>query len=228
MIRTKNKTWKKIFDEEYSSKYFKTIEDKYNKEINKKQIVYPNNNDIFKAFDLTNFNKIKVIIIGQDPYYSICKKTTIPFANGLAFSVNKGCNIPSSLKNIFKLLKIESSHGDLTNWAKQGVFLLNTNLTVTKGKPNSHKFWKKFTDNIIQHISNDLDNVIFVLWGNNALSKKKFIDEDKHHIFISSHPSPLSFKRPLKTYSSFNESDVFNKINKKLIELNKKPINWEI
>jgi len=225
MITIKNKSWKKIFDEEQSSEYYKTINNKYNKSI-ENNIVYPEKENIFKAFELTNFNNIKVVIIGQDSYYSLCKKANIPFANGLAFSVNKECNLPPSLKNIFKQLNYNRTNGDLTDWAKQGVLLLNTQLSVVKGKPNSHRFWKKFTDNIITHINDKLNNVIFVLWGGNALKKLKIIDQDKHHLFISSHPSPLGFKKKLKTYQPFYNSDIFNNINKKLKELNKKQIKW--
>ena len=202
--------------------YFKKIIHKYEDSLSH-NIVFPHKKDIFKSFEITN---IKVVIIGQDPYYSKCKKTNIPYANGLAFSVNSQCNIPSSLKNIFKELDYNRTNGDLTDWTNQGVFLLNTQLSVIQGKPNSHKFWNKFTDNVIKYISDNYNDIIFVLWGGNSLKKKKLIDDNKHHLFITSHPSPLSYKKTLKNYPMFYGYNIFNKINDKLTQLNKNIINW--
>ncbi len=179
---------------------------------------YPEKQNIFKAFELTPFQDIKIVILGQDCYYSECVKTKQPYATGLAFSVPKECTIPKTLQNIFKKLKdetnVDNKHGDLTAWAKQGILLLNTQLTVQKGKPNTHKFWNRFTDAIIREISTELDNVVFVLWGTNAMNKQHLIDKRKHHVIITSHPSPLSCYRKLKNYSSFNEFGLFSEIEK--------------
>ena len=188
----------------------------------KKYVIYPPNEDVFNVFKHSDFKYIKVVILGQDPYHGEGQAT------GLCFSVPSGFKKPPSLRNIFKEIKSDigsesiCSDGDLTPWAKQGVLLLNTALTVRKGKPNSHKkFWSPYTDKIIKHISdNSDDGIIFILWGNNAIRKRKFIDEKRHHIFSGVHPSPLS------AYRGFFGSKVFTKVNTKLAEMGKMPILW--
>jgi uracil-DNA glycosylase len=224
MFDFENLKWKDFLENESKKNYFKNIYEKYIFS-KKDNIIYPSEDYIFNVFNL-DINDIKVVILGQDPYYNLCKKTNEPFAMGLSFSVNPNCNIPKSLKNIFKKIKNNKINGDLTNWSKQGVFLLNTQLTVIKNKPNSHKFWNKFTDKVIQYINDELDDIIFVLWGNNSLKKEKLINKNKHHIIISSHPSPLSFKRKLKDYPSFNEINCFELINNYLKNKNKEMIEW--
>lgn len=220
----KNKTWKEFLKKQKLQKYFNDIIIKYkNKKHN--NVIYPNEKDIFKAFELTDLNKIKVVIVSQDPYFSKCDKSNLPFANGLAFSVNKKCELPQTLKNIFDELNYDRKDGDLSDWASQGVFLLNSQLTVTKGKPNSHRYWKKFTDNVIKYISDNIDNVVFVLMGRNALNKKQFIDR-KHSIIVTSHPSPNSCSRKLQSYQKFCGSNIFYQINKELKKMNKKQIKW--
>lgn len=232
-----NNDWNDILQNEFKQPYFENIKKNYylSKEL-AKQVnlrIFPKEEDIYRTFELTPLNKLKIVILSQDPYASICSKTKIPYANGLAFSTQKECKtIPKSLQNIFSELKndlnIYNTSTDLTYWAKQGILLLNTQLTVIEKNPNSHDFWNKFTDNIIKFISENCENIIFVIWGNNSLKKTKFIDSKKHHIFISSHPSPLSVNKSLKNYNSFFGSKIFSKINNKLKELNKTLIDWNL
>ena len=222
--------WKDFFIKEMGEDYFKDIETKF-KESSKKTLIHPRKKQIFRAFHLTPLSKIKVIILGQDPYPGQCKKTKKPFANGLAFSVNKSCSIPMSLRNMYKELDRVGikppKTGELEPWAKQGVFLINTQLSVEQGNANSHKFWNKFTDNVIKYISSLNKNLVFVLMGGNALKKYKLIKKNKNtKLVITSHPSPLSHKRTLKSYPSFTGSDIFLNINKKLKELGQESINW--
>ena len=182
--------------------------------------IYPYHlNDIFKVFNLTKLQDIKVVIIGQDPYHSNKFQ-----ANGIAFSVNKGVSIPPSLRNILKELNYNCVNSDLSKWVEQGVFLLNTSLTVKQKHPNSHaNIWNKFTDHIIDIISKNCKNVIFVAWGSYALEKFKNIDKSKHNLLFSSHPSPLSC---YKTQFPFIGSKIFLKINEILKNKNLKEINW--
>ena len=151
-----NNDWGKILLDEFKKPYFKNIETKF-LESAEKHFIYPKKKNIFRAFKLTPISKLKVIILGQDPYPGSCRKTNKPYANGLAFSVNKGCSIPASLRNMYKELERVNikrpSTGELEPWAKQGVFLINTQLSVEQGNANSHKFWGKFTDNIIKYIA---------------------------------------------------------------------------
>ena len=188
----------------------------------KKQI-YPKSKDIFKAFELTSFEDVKVIIVGQDPYHGPNQ------ANGLAFSVNSDTSFPPSLLNIYKEYSSDLSlslpnDGDLSSWAKQGVLLLNSILTVESGHPGSHKNlgWEKFTNAIIRALSDKKKYLVFILWGAYAQSKKVFIDSSNHHIISSPHPSPLSAHRGFfgsKPFSRCNEYLRANKIDE---------INWKI
>ena len=175
--------------------------------------------DIFKIFHLCDLKDIQVVILGQDPYYADkCQ------ANGIAFSVNKDVKIPPSLRNIYKEAKKESTSGDLSDWVKQGVFLLNATLTVKEKYPNSHVFiWKEFINHIINIINKECDNIIFVSWGASAANKYINIDLNKHKILTSSHPSPLSC---YKTDNPFIGSNVFKNINELLQLYNKKTILW--
>ncbi|QIQ41785.1 MAG: uracil-DNA glycosylase [Buchnera aphidicola (Microlophium carnosum)] len=186
------------------------------------KIIYPDAKDIFNAFVLTNFNDIKVVILGQDPYYSKNQ------AHGLSFSVPKDLTIPPSLKNIYKELnsdfkkKHRFNHGYLENWAYQGVFLLNTILTVESDKPKSHSNigWTIFTDKVISAINLYRNSIVFLLWGNDAKKKCNLIDKKNHYILKASHPSPLS------AYRGFFGCKHFTLTNKILIQNKKKPINW--
>lgn len=199
--------------------------------------IFPYPDNVFNAFLFTPLNKIKVCIIGQDPYFNshIIDNVKVPEAMGLSFSVPKLIPIPSSLQNIYKnafsyknFFKYPD-HGNLKFWAYQGVFMLNTALTVQEGCKLSHaKTWEKFTDMVIKHISDNCDNVVFVLWGSYALSKKYLIDESKHNFVISSHPSGLSCNKKLGQYPEFNKLDQFGQINKYLRKNKKKEIIWQI
>lgn len=224
--------WYKFFYDELNKKYFKEIEEKYQTSLDKKVEIYPKIENLFRAFNLTPINKIKVIMIGQDPYPGICKKTDVPFANGLAFSVNKECSIPASLRNMYKELKYEGfkvpKTGELENWSNQGVFLLNTQLSVEKGNANSHRFWREFTDNVIKHLCEERGKgLVFVLMGGNALKKYKLIPKHRTKKFvITSHPSPLGYKKNLRSYPPFFESNIFKNINAKLLLLQEEEIKW--
>ena len=172
---------------------------------------------------MTDYNDVKAVILGQDPYHGYGQ------AHGLCFSVQKGVKCPPSLVNIYKELKADLSidtpnHGNLTKWAQQGVLLLNTVLTVREGQPNSHKDcgWQWFTDEVIKMLNEREKPIVFILWGGNARSKKKLIDQNKHFIIESAHPSPLS------AYNGFFGSKPFSKTNELLKSVNISPIDWNI
>jgi uracil-DNA glycosylase len=224
-----HKTWKPFFNKFLQDEKILILEEKLN-EANKKNIgklIYPYPELVFNAFNLTPLNKVKVVILGQDPYhgYNTYNNNKIPEAMGLSFSIPYEAKIPSSLKNIYNnLLKfnhIESipKHGNLTKWAKQGVLLINTSFTVHRKTPKSHTwYWKNFSDNLIKFISDNTEGVVFVLWGRPAYSKIKLIDTEKHYTTISSHPSGLSCNKSMGTYEPFMEVDHFKYINSKLNE----------
>jgi uracil-DNA glycosylase len=205
-----DKSWNNFFNHPEIKKELVLV----NKMLNDQtKTVYPNEEDIFKVFEIP-LSEIKIVILGQDPYHN--SQDDIPQATGLAFSVPKNFKIPSSLKNIFNNMKTNNiiskmpKHGSLNSWASQGVFLLNTALTVVESKPNSHKkYWRKFTNKVIKYISDQRDNVSFILLGGNALSKLSLINQTKHNILVSSHPSGLSCRSKLKHYPSFYESNLF-------------------
>jgi uracil-DNA glycosylase len=206
--------------------------------------IYPYPALIFSAFNATPLDKVKVVILGQDPYFKNEEHTKlIPQAMGLSFSVPIGIKIPSSLINIYKNLhkfghisKIPN-HGNLSFWAYQGCLMLNASLTVQHGHKNSHaKYWANITNSIIKHVSDTCQNIVFVLWGKFALKKLEdgLIDEKIHKVLISSHPSGLSNNKSMKsyirneTYKSFSSADHFREINKYLKKCNKDEIIWEI
>lgn len=201
-----------------------STEDKLNLEISRakrcNEYVFPNKNDVFKVFNLCNLDKIKVVILGQDVYHSDEKQ-----ANGIAFSVNQNIQFPPSLKNIYKeLLRVYPGtkvNGDLTDWVRAGVFLLNCSLTVIKRKPGSHMdIWSDFTDIVISEISRQKNGIVFCLWGKWSEKKEHLIDKQNGHIILKcSHPSPLS---AYKTDSPFIGSNIFKHINENLDE----PISW--
>lgn len=212
-------SWDEILHDEMQKSYFKYIKD-FVKEERLSKTIFPPARDLFNAFKLTDFKDIKVVILGQDPYHGEKE------AMGLSFSVRRGVRTPPSLRNIFKELNddlgIDRSDTDLSDWAKQGVFLLNTVLTVEKDKANSHKDigWEIFTDYVIKQINNRLDNVVFILWGRQARDKKRMITNPNHYVIESAHPSPLS------AYNGFFGSKPFSKANDYLKKHNKKEINW--
>jgi uracil-DNA glycosylase len=216
-----NENWLKLLEKEFTHDYFIHLLKFYQYEKNSFK-VFPSENKIFAALNLTAFNDIKVVIIGQDPYHRLGQ------ANGLCFSVSDGIKKPPSLLNIFKELKSDLDFpipetGNLEPWAKQGVLLLNTSLTVREGEPGSHakKGWEQFTDKIISIISNKKEGVIFLLWGNHAQEKEKLVDTTKHLVLKAAHPSPLA-------RGAFFGCKHFSKTNSQLIQLGKKPINWQI
>ncbi len=214
-------SWLNHLQDEFQKDYMINLKEKL-LELKKNKIVfYPNGNLIFNAFNLTPLDRIKVVILGQDPYHGPNQ------AHGLCFSVPPSVKPPPSLINIFKELendigkKINYHDGNLEDWAKQGVFLLNTTLTVERSKPLSHQNfgWEFFTDKVISVINNNLENIVFILWGSFAQSKKVLIDSDKHLILSSPHPSPLSAHRgffgskPFSKTNDFLQSKQIDKVN---------------
>lgn len=219
MLKMTNNDWDIVLEEEYKKEYFRNLVNFVN-EVYKKEVVFPPKSEILRALSLTSYKDTKVVILGQDPYHGIGE------ANGLSFSVNDGVKLPPSLKNIFKELYddlgISISSGDLSSWAKEGVLLLNTVLTVKKDTPASHKDkgWEIFTDSIIRKLNEKEEPIVFILWGNFAKSKSVFITNPKHLVISSSHPSPFSCR-----YGFFG-SKPFSRTNNFLISNGINPINW--
>ena len=210
-------------ESEFQKPYFLELKRFLDNETTLGKVIYPHQNLIFNAIEQCLFEEIKVVIIGQDPYHGTGQ------ANGLAFSVNVGQKIPPSLRNIYKELKDDvgfeiPTHGDLTAWAKQGVLLLNSVMTVEEGKPGSHqhKGWETFTDAVINKLSGENNGIVFLLWGNYAKSKMELIDASKHYVLTAAHPSPLS------AYQGFFHCKHFSKTNEYLLQQGKKPISWQL
>ena len=214
-----SKKWKKILHLEFSKDYFKNLNNFLIEEY-KNYTVYPKKEHIFAAINKTEFEKVKIVIIGQDPYHGKNQ------ANGIAFSVNDNITNPPSLKNILKELaddlNKDTKHVNLVDWANQGVLLLNSILTVRESLPGSHKNkgWEIFTDFLIESLANERKNLIFIIWGAQAKKKITSIDLSNHYILESPHPSPLS------SYRGFFGCKHFSKANKILRNLNKKEIKW--
>lgn len=214
------KTWKEKLSNEFEKEYFQQLVSFVKSEVNNKTI-YPPAREIFKAFDACPFDEVKVVILGQDPYHGEGQ------ANGLCFSVTPGIPMPPSLVNIFKerksdLGKSMPPNGDLTTWAKQGVLLLNATLTVASKSPGSHqkKGWEQFTDAAISKLSEEKENLVFILWGAYAQKKGAVIDRSKHFVIESPHPSPFAAHR------GFFGSRPFSKANEYLNEVNREQIEW--
>ena len=214
-----NKKWDIILKGEFEKEYFKEL-GIFVKEEYKTKTIFPPYENIFDALRFTDYDNVKVVILGQDPYHGLGE------AHGLSFSVKENVKMPPSLLNIFKELYsdlgIKRTKSDLTDWAKEGVLLLNSIMTVVKDTPLSHKNkgWEKFTDNIISKLNEREEPVIFLLWGNFARSKKELITNKRHKIIESVHPSPLSASR------GFFGSKPFSKTNNYLKEMNKEEIKW--
>jgi len=213
------KGWSKYLKEEFEQPYMKKLSEFHQNERSKGKIIYPEKENIFACFNSTPFDKVKVVIIGQDPYHGEGQ------AHGLCFSVAPGVAIPPSLLNIYKEIQRDlkipiPGHGCLTNWAKQGVLLLNATLTVEASKAGSHqnKGWEQFTDKVVEILNREKSGLVFVLWGSYAQKKGAQIDEKKHLVLKSVHPSPLSAHR------GFIGCGHFSKINKYL----KNPIDWSV
>lgn len=214
--------WKDYLSEEFEKDYYKNLRKFLIDEYNSK-VIYPGMYDLFNALHFTSYADTKVVILGQDPYHGPNQ------AHGLSFSVNPGVRTPPSLVNIYKELHTDlncyiPNNGYLKKWADQGVLLLNTVLTVRAGEANSHKNkgWEEFTTKVIKILNEKDTPVVFILWGNNAISKEKLITNPKHLIIKSVHPSPLSASR------GFFGSRPFSKTNDFLISTNQKPIDWQI
>ena len=215
-------TWKKILKEEFDKPYFENIVLHLKTERLQGKVIYPPGSLIFNAFNTTPFDKVKAVILGQDPYHGPHQ------AHGLCFSVQNGVPPPPSLVNIFKELHDDigvkiPANGDLTKWAKQGVFLLNASLTVRASEPMSHSKigWAQFTDIVIRKISDLKDHVVFLLWGKFAQEKKILIDESKHLVLKAAHPSPLSV-------TGFSGCRHFSKTNEYLVKNGVDPIDWAL
>ena len=214
-------SWKNILQKEFDEKYFEDLI-QFVKSEYQETTVYPPAKFIFSAFDLTPFDKVKVVILGQDPYHGQNQ------ANGLAFSVSDNTPLPPSLVNIYKEIKSDlgvetkNKNGNLENWARQGVLMLNATLTVRANTAGSHqnKGWEKFTDAVVKVLSEQKENLVFILWGAYAQKKGLVIDESKHLVIRSAHPSPLS------AYNGFLGSKPFSQTNSYLIFSGKDPIDW--
>ena len=212
--------WKEKLIDSFQSESFNRLK-KFLKSEKATKIIYPAGNMIFSAFNLCPFDSVRIVIIGQDPYHGPKQ------ANGLCFSVSEGIKPPPSLQNIFKELKDDldlkiPSSGNLEHWAEQGVLMLNSTLTVRARQAGSHqkKGWEAFTDNVIRTLSNEKENLIFLLWGRLAQNKAQIIDNEKHYILAAAHPSPFS------AHSGFFGCKHFSKTNEILKKLNQKPIIW--
>ena len=215
-------SWKKALADEFSAPYFMELK-KFLVEEKKTQVVYPPGDRIFAAFDYAPFDKVKVVIIGQDPYHGPNQ------ANGLCFSVSDGIKPPPSLMNIYKEMLDELDHpipasGNLEKWAKQGVLMLNATLTVRRSQAGSHqgKGWEQFTDATISKLSEAKEGLVFILWGRFAQNKSALIDTSRHHIIKSAHPSPFSAR------NGFFGSKPFSRTNKILTDLGKEPVDWSL
>jgi len=213
-------SWRDRLATEFSKPYFAEIKQFLSEEKSAGKTIFPPGPLIFNAFEQTPFHKVRVVIIGQDPYHGPGQ------AMGLCFSVSRSVPLPASLKNIYKEISRNTgsalpSHGDLTHWAQQGVFLLNAILTVEKNKAGSHSKigWQKFTDAVIQILSDQREGLIFLLWGNYARSKKDLIDTKKHIVLEAAHPSPLA-------RDAFSGCRHFSKVNEILQARGETPINW--
>ncbi|MFA6879954.1 MAG: uracil-DNA glycosylase [Bacteroidales bacterium] len=213
--------WKEALEEEFKKDYFKNLVEYLHKEKESGQVIYPPGSLIFNAFKLTPFNNVKVVILGQDPYHNPGQ------AHGLSFSVPEGVIAPPSLKNIYKEIEsdlgisLQGKSGNLEGWAKQGVFMLNAILTVRAGVAASHSRigWEKFTDAVIQTLSDKKNGIVFMLWGNFARSKKVLIDNTKHTILEAAHPSPLAG-------GAFFGCRHFSRCNQVLTSEGLSPIDW--
>lgn len=217
-----NEEWKEFLQAEFEKPYFSKIKRHYVEALQAGKVIYPPAKLTFNAFNLTSLNELKIILLGQDPYHQPHQ------AMGLSFSVPAGVRLPPSLLNIFKELNADlgvkiSSNGDLSKWAKQGVLLLNSILSVEANKPASHSHfaWQEFTDAVIAKLSAEKNGLIFLLWGNYAKAKRTLIDSKKHYILEAAHPSPLA-------RTGFLGCKHFSKSNEILKKLGKSPINWDL
>ena len=216
-----HESWKQILKDEFDKPYFKGLVDFLHQEKREKKTIYPPGPLIFNAFDLTPFDKVRVVILGQDPYHGFGQ------AEGLSFSVPEGVKPPPSLMNIYKEIQTDTGidtsrrNGSLRHWAEQGVFLLNAVLTVRASESTSHSKigWTTFTDSVIKSLSDHKEGIIFLLWGNYARGKKELIDQTRHFVLEAAHPSPLA-------RGAFFGCKHFSKTNNILIDRGENPIKW--
>ena len=216
-----HESWKNILQQEFDKPYFGELVEFLHREKREKKTIYPPGPKIFNAFDLTPFEKVRVVILGQDPYHGPGQ------AEGLSFSVPHGVKLPPSLQNIYKEIESDTGistagrDGSLAHWAEQGVFLLNAVLTVRASEPTSHSKigWTTFTDSVIKAISDHKEGVVFLLWGNYARSKRDLIDRSKHYVLEAAHPSPLA-------RGAFFGCRHFSQTNNILLARGENPINW--
>ena len=220
MKRVLTTDWDHILASEFSQSYWQALQDFVTRERSQYQ-VFPSHENVFTALELTSFANTRVVILGQDPYHEPGQ------AHGLAFSVQQGTRIPPSLRNIYKELSNDIAcevpiHGNLTSWAQQGVLLLNTTLTVRSGQAASHQGhgWEKFTDHIIRELNNKTEPIVFILWGASSRKKATLINQQRHVVIESAHPSPLSVRH------GFFGSRPFSRANAVLVENGREPINW--
>lgn len=228
------KSWKQALKNEFNKPYFENLSTFVRTEIEEGRVIFPKPKNILAAFDLCPLDETKVVIVGQDPYHSLSwvSGQQIPTAHGLCFSVVRGAKIPPSLQNIYKEMQKDlgkenfeiPNHGNLTGWAKQGVLLLNTTLTVRAHAAASHtgKGWEEFTNSAIQAVSESQNHVVFLLWGRHAQAKKPLINKAKHLILEGSHPSPFS------AYDGFFGGNYFSKTNQFLQENGIPSIDWRL
>ncbi|HEX5792785.1 MAG TPA: uracil-DNA glycosylase [Rheinheimera sp.] len=217
-------SWQQLLGEEKQQPYFIDTLAQVEQARQAGQVIYPPQSDVFNAFKLTELANLKVVILGQDPYHGPNQ------AHGLAFSVRHGVRIPPSLQNMYKELALEypefdiPAHGCLESWAKQGVLLLNTVLTVVATQANSHRHlgWEQFTDKVIAQISAHCQGIVFLLWGSHAQKKGRFIDRQRHYVLDAPHPSPLSAHR------GFLGCGHFKQANELLVNQGKTPVNWQV
>lgn len=219
-MKIKNPNWALVLKDEFEEKYYKNMWDMLDKAY-EEELIYPPKEDVFSAFELIDYDKVKVVILGQDPYHGEGQ------AHGLSFSVKPDMKLPPSLRNIYKefvtdLNESLPDNGYLVDWAKQGVLMINAILTVKASKASSHSKigWEQFTDQVISKLNEREKGVVFVLWGNFAKSKETLITEKQHRIIKSSHPSPFSARK------GFFGSKPFSTMNKLLLEIGDTPINW--
>lgn len=215
-------SWQELLEDELNKVYYQNLR-KFLINEYRTQTIYPEMDNIYNALHYTDYDDVKVLLLGQDPYHGPNQ------AHGFAFSVKEGVRIPPSLLNMYKELETDlgykiPNHGNLKKWADEGVLLLNTALTVRQGQANSHsgKGWEILTDHIIKLVNKREDPVVFILWGSNARSKKQFIDREKHMIIEAVHPSPLS------AYRGFFGSKPYSRTNNFLKSVGKEPIDWKI
>ncbi|WP_134051763.1 MULTISPECIES: uracil-DNA glycosylase [Rheinheimera] len=217
-------SWQQLLGEEKRQPYFVDTLTQVEQARQAGQVIYPPQSDVFNAFKLTELDNLKVVLLGQDPYHGPNQ------AHGLAFSVRHGVRVPPSLQNMYKELALEypefviPAHGCLEDWAKQGVLLLNTVLTVVATQANSHRHlgWEQFTDKVIAQISEHCHGIVFLLWGSHAQKKGRFIDRQRHYVLEAPHPSPLSAHR------GFLGCGHFKQANELLVKQGKAPINWQL